>query len=143
MPIRATSISRLKSLKVGPFRGFARQEVFDLDSPLTLVYGPNGTGKSSFSEALEYGLLGSVDEAHNKRISTQDYLKNAHVNRFEAPVIEALDRQGEQRQITANETLFRFCFVEKNRINNFFTHCRPVTSQTNRAYFDLVRLGQL
>ena len=119
VPIRATSISRLKSLKVGPFRGFARQEVFDLGTSLTLVYGPNGTGKSSFSEALEYGLLGSVDEAHNKRISTQDYLKNAHVNRFEAPVIEALDRQGEQRQITANETLFRFCFVEKNRINNF------------------------
>ena len=119
VPIRATSISRLKSLKVGPFRGFARQEVFDLDSPLTLVYGPNGTGKSSFSEALEYGLLGSVAEAHNKRISTQDYLKNAHVNRFETPVIEAFDGQGEQRQITANETLFRFCFVEKNRINNF------------------------
>ena len=118
-PFRATSITRLKNLKVGPFRGFARQEVFDLDSPLSLVYGPNGTGKSSFSEALEYGLLGNVTEAENKRISTQDYLKNAHVNRFESPAIEALDSQGEPRPITANETLYRFCFVEKNRIDNF------------------------
>ena len=114
-----TSITRLKCLKVGPFRGFARQEVFDLDSPLALVYGPNGTGKSSFCEALEYGLLGNVAEAESKRIRTQEYLKNAHVNHYEVPVIEALDSQGETHTIAANETLFRFCFVEKNRIDNF------------------------
>ena len=74
--LRTTSITRLKSLKVGPFRGFVRQEVFDLDSPLALVYGPNGTGKSSFCEALEYGLLGNVAEAESKRIRTQEYLKS-------------------------------------------------------------------
>ena len=119
VPTRATSISHLKSLTVGPFRGFARQEVFDLNSSVSLIYGPNGTGKSSFSEALEYGLLGDVAEAYNKRISTQDYLKNAHVNRFEPPIIEAFDSEGEAHPIAANETLFRFCFVEKNRIDNF------------------------
>ena len=57
----ATTIVRLKSLHVGPFRGFSRQEDFDLDSSLVLIYGPNGTGKSSFCEALEYGLLGNVN----------------------------------------------------------------------------------
>ena len=41
-------ISQLKSLSVGPFRGFAKQEEFDLSSLLVLIYGPNGTGKSSF-----------------------------------------------------------------------------------------------
>ena len=117
--IRATSITRLKNLKVGPFRGFVHQEVFDLDSPLVLIYGPNGTGKSSFCEALEYGLLGNVSEAESKRIRTHEYLQNAHVNNFEAPVIEAIYSQGETLPIAANESLFRFCFVEKNRIDNF------------------------
>ena len=56
----AMPLSRLKTLAVGPFRGFARQEVFDLNSRLVLIYGPNGTGKSSFCEALEFTLLGNV-----------------------------------------------------------------------------------
>ncbi len=112
-------ISRLKSLQVGPFRGFARQETFDLDSPLVLIYGPNGTGKSSFCEALEYGLLGNVAEAESKRFSQHDYLTNAHVRQFSAPVVEALNAQGEPIPIIANEAQYRFCFVEKNRIDNF------------------------
>lgn len=113
-------IIRLKSLSVGPFRGFARQEDFDLNSQLVLIYGPNGTGKSSFCEALEYGLLGEVAEAESKRFRQQEeYFKNAHVGRFIIPEIEALDEQGATLPVTANEAQYRFCFVEKNRIDNF------------------------
>ena len=56
------------------------------------LIGPNGTGKSSFCEALEFGLLGNVAEAESKRFRNQDdYLKNAHTNSFEAPVIVGID----------------------------------------------------
>jgi DNA repair exonuclease SbcCD ATPase subunit len=114
------SISQLKSMAVGPFRGFARQEEFDLASRLVLIYGPNGTGKSSFCEALEYGLLGNVAEAESNRFRDQrDYLKNAHVNHFTAPVVIGLNDRGDDVAIQANETLYRFCFVEKNRIDSF------------------------
>ena len=69
-------IKQLKHMVVGPFRGFARAEEFNLDSQCVLIYGPNGTGKSSFCEALEYGLLGSVSEAETKRFRDQaEYLK--------------------------------------------------------------------
>lgn len=44
----ATRLGRLHRLEVGPFRGFMRQEVFDLTHDITLIYGANGTGKSSF-----------------------------------------------------------------------------------------------
>lgn len=112
--------ARLKSLTVGPFRGFSKSETFDLNSRIVLIYGPNGTGKSSFCEALEYGLLASVEEAQSKRFrETSDYLKNAYVNAFVAPVIEAEDAGGNPLTITANESKYRFCFVEKNRIDNF------------------------
>ncbi|HHJ20608.1 MAG TPA: chromosome segregation protein SMC [Gammaproteobacteria bacterium] len=112
--------TRLKQLSIGPFRGFAKQELFGLNSRLVLIYGPNGTGKSSFCEALEYGLLGSVAEAESKRFRNQrDYLENAHTNTFEAPVLTGVDSQGQDVPITADEALYRFCFVEKNRIDSF------------------------
>ncbi len=115
-----SGITGLKSLTVGPFRGFAKPEKFDLDSQIVLIYGPNGSGKSSFCEALEYGLLGSVEEAESKRFrETQDYLKNAYIKGFESPVIEAKFAEAEPDIVTANEAQFRFCFVEKNRIDNF------------------------
>ena len=113
-------ISRLKSLAVGPFRGFARQEVFDLNSRLVLIYGPNGTGKSSFCEALEFTLLGNVAEADSKRFRDQnEYLRNAFVNQLVAPSLVACDERGNDIAIVPNESAFRFCFVEKNRIDSF------------------------
>ncbi|MCA9423113.1 MAG: AAA family ATPase [Nitrospira sp.] len=113
-------IAQLKRLTVGPFRGFAKQEDFDLATQLVLIYGPNGTGKSSFCEALEYGLLGNVAEADSKRFRNQhDYFKNAHTKSFTPPILVGEDNQGNEIIISANETLYRFCFVEKNRIDNF------------------------
>lgn len=114
------TITKLKTMTVGPFRGFSQQEVFDLASRLVLIYGPNGTGKSSFCEALEYGLLGNVAEADSKRFRDQrEYLKNAHVNRFSPPIITVENDQGDESALEANEALYRFCFVEKNRIDSF------------------------
>tara|TARA_Y100000588_G_scaffold96119_1_gene104183 strand:- start:390 stop:3008 length:2619 start_codon:yes stop_codon:yes gene_type:complete len=113
-------LSRLKTLEVGPFRGFARQEIFDLNSRLVLIYGPNGTGKSSFCEALEFTLLGNVAEADSKRFRDQnEYLRNAFVNQLVAPSLVACDMQGNDVAIVPNESAFRFCFVEKNRIDSF------------------------
>ncbi|EEC4036724.1 AAA family ATPase [Salmonella enterica] len=117
---RVSTFSRLRKISVGPFRGFAKQEEFDLDSRLVLIYGPNGTGKSSFCEALEYTLLGNVAEAESKRFRNQnDYFKNAHVNRFSVPEIIGVGDHGQDVSIENNEAQYRFCFVEKNRIDNF------------------------
>lgn len=116
----AETIRQLKSLLVGPFRGFAKPEEFDLNSTLVLIYGPNGTGKSSFCEALEYSLLGTVAEAESKRFHEQnDYLKNAHTDTIAAPLIRALNSSGQEVIVQANEASYRFCFVEKNRIDSF------------------------
>lgn len=116
----AETLSRLKRMTVGPFRGFSRQEIFDLNSRLVLIYGPNGTGKSSFCEALEYTLLGNVAEADSKRFRDQnEYLRNAFVNSLVAPSLVACDAQGNDIAIVPNESAFRFCFVEKNRIDSF------------------------
>jgi len=112
-------IEKLTSLKVGPFRGFAKEEEFNLNSSGVLIYGPNGTGKSSFCEALEYSLLGSVEEASSKRLKDEEYLKNIYTGNFENPKLLGVDSEGAQVLIVPDENKYRFCFVEKNRIDQF------------------------
>lgn len=110
---------RLRNITIGPFRGFRTPEPFDLQKRIILVYGPNGSGKTSFCESLEYCLLGSIEEAETKRIEERTYLANLHAGRFEPPVLRATDHQNREVAVASNPDTFRFCFIEKNRIDAF------------------------
>lgn len=116
--VSRTDTLRLHQLKVGPFRGFMRPEVFDLRSDITLVYGANGTGKSSFCEALELAMLGSISEAQIKRIEQRQYCNNARIRKHNIPELSA-SYGHDVLNIQHNESDFRFCFIEKNRLDAF------------------------
>ena len=47
-------------MNVAGFRGFAEPVEFNLDADVVLVSGHNGTGKTSFFDAILWGLTGSV-----------------------------------------------------------------------------------
>ncbi len=112
------TLGRLHQLEVGPFRGFMRQETFDLSHDITLVYGANGTGKSSFCEALEVAMLGSISEAQAKRVDQRTYCNNARLRRHVAPTL--LSKAADQAQtVQPDEAEYRFCFIEKNRLDDF------------------------
>lgn len=111
-------VGRLHSLVVGPFRGFMRGEEFDLSHTITLVYGANGTGKSSLCEALELAMLGSISEARAKRIEERVYCVNARLGRYERPVLKALVEDN-AAVVQSDEAQYRFCFIEKNRLDDF------------------------
>jgi len=117
-PAAGPALGRLFQLEVGPFRGFMRQETFDLSHDITLVYGANGTGKSSFCEALEVAMLGSISEAQVKRVDQRTYCNNARLRLHAAPVLS----YGAAEQVQAvqpDEAEYRFCFIEKNRLDDF------------------------
>lgn len=64
--------------------------------------------------------MGSVKEAEVKRFSnTTDYLKNARTEKFIDPVLLALNDKEEILSVSPNDAKYRFCFVEKNRIDDF------------------------
>lgn len=113
------SWNRLRHLTLGPFRGFRAPERFDLTKQIILFYGPNGSGKTSLCEGLEYALLGDVEEAGSKRIPARTYLANIHDRRFAPPILKASDQQGREVDVVANLDAYRFCFIEKNRIDAF------------------------
>lgn len=110
---------RLNQFTIGPFRGFRSPETFDLSKRISLFYGPNGSGKSSFCEGLEYALLGSVEEAGAKRIDQESYLSNSHEGRYLIPSLSATDHESREIAVVPNLDIYRFCFIEKNRIDAF------------------------
>jgi energy-coupling factor transporter ATP-binding protein EcfA2 len=112
-------VGRLHELKVGPFRGFTSEEIFDLSQSITLVYGANGTGKSSFCEALETALLGSINEAQVKRINHVTYCNNQRLDRHERPIVTLVSENLPPAILSPNEEKYRFCFIEKNRLDDF------------------------
>jgi energy-coupling factor transporter ATP-binding protein EcfA2 len=116
---REQIFGRLQSITVGPFRGFMRQETFDLSREITLIYGANGTGKSSFCEALETAMLGSISEAKVKRVDHRVYCNNARLRRHETPVLTCMAGEARPATVTVNEDAYRFCFIEKNRLDDF------------------------
>jgi DNA repair exonuclease SbcCD ATPase subunit len=54
-------------LRVAAFRGFRDAREFDLSAAAVIVTGPNGTGKTSFFDALQWGLLGSLERLEGLR----------------------------------------------------------------------------
>tara|TARA_R100001443_G_scaffold114920_1_gene131656 strand:- start:16474 stop:19107 length:2634 start_codon:yes stop_codon:yes gene_type:complete len=118
-------------LSLGPFRGFRITEDFDLTRRIVLFYGPNGSGKTSLCEALEFALLGAVNEGAQKRIDAAQYLRNIHEGRFVPPRLTALDSQEQRVTVQADADAYRFCFIEKNRIDAFSRiAAKPVGQKT-------------
>lgn len=116
---QSATFSRLTKISIGNFRGFSDEHSLEFKTPYTFVYGPNGTGKSSLCEALEYCLIGSISEADAKRIPTQEYIKNAYSNKSSDPILIGIDQSGKEAKVTPNQQAYEFCFVEKNRIDGF------------------------
>lgn len=114
-----SEIVRLTRVEVEHFRGFSDKHTFEFKNPYTFVYGPNGTGKSSLCEALEYGLLASIHEADSKRIPVSDYIRNATSRKSAKPILYGDTAKEKGIEVEADPRSFEFCFIEKNRIDGF------------------------
>ena len=61
---------RIVSLTLKNFRCFSSVDI-DIESPVVLIYGPNGSGKTSLIEALHYGCYLRSFKTHTLREITQ------------------------------------------------------------------------
>ncbi|MFA9559658.1 AAA family ATPase [Evansella sp. AB-rgal1] len=117
--VSENNIKFLSELSVKNFRGFSDEIKFELNKPYIFVYGPNGTGKTSFCEALEYSLLGTIHEADAKRINLDTYVKNVYTGNANKPVLKGVNSEGVPFQIQPIPQVNEFCFIERNRIEGF------------------------
>ena len=61
--------SKLVSATLEGFRAYRRSQEFDLNASVVVLYGPNGLGKTSFFDAIEYASTGRIERLcrHQKR----------------------------------------------------------------------------
>jgi DNA repair exonuclease SbcCD ATPase subunit len=57
----------IRRMTVEAFRGFRDRQEFDLAASAVVIAGPNGTGKTSFFDALQWCLLGSIQRLEGLR----------------------------------------------------------------------------
>ncbi|MGP9039849.1 AAA family ATPase [Cytobacillus kochii] len=82
---------KITSLTLQAFRGFNKNEKFLFESvDIIVLYGPNGHGKSSVYDAIEWGLTGGIhrfDEASPERKRTR-FIRNLHADSTDKSFVE-------------------------------------------------------
>ena len=127
--VSENDIERIESLDVEKFRGFSSAQNFKFDKQYTFFHGPNGSGKTSFCEALEYCLLGTIEEASVCNIPLDKYIVHAGEKKARKPVLNCKYKSGEIKECQPSYSKYRFGFVEKNRIDSF-SHISAATVKT-------------
>lgn len=73
----AKDITRIKNVTIEAFRAYRRQQEFDLDADVVVLYGPNGYGKTSFFDAIDYACTGRIGRFCQRKISQNEFQKIA------------------------------------------------------------------
>jgi recombinational DNA repair ATPase RecF len=69
---------RLTKLEVEHFRGYNEPRSFDCLADVVILCGPNGSGKTSFFDALSWGLFGDIRRLRGSR----DVVGQAHLRNY-------------------------------------------------------------
>jgi DNA repair protein SbcC/Rad50 len=55
-----TESVQLESITIKNFRAYRKPQTFDLGADVTILYGPNGFGKTSFFDAVDFAVTGGI-----------------------------------------------------------------------------------
>ena len=121
-------VQRLSSMKVEKFRGFGTSVEFCFNKQYTFFQGTNGSGKTSFCEALEYSMLGTIEEASARNIPVDKYVLHAGQREAVHPALECVFTDGTNGKCIPDLAAYRFAFIEKNRIEAF-SHMGATTTK--------------
>lgn len=142
--------SRLESATLDGFRVYQTSQHFNLDAPVVVLYGPNGLGKTSFFDAIEFGCTGRIERLcrHQKR-SQADFSRIAtHLDRIPGTGSVAIVGRSEHTdQTSAKWTLKRAtgdwsaAWINgeestRKEVLSFLTHANWPESQPRQQTFE-------
>jgi exonuclease SbcC len=95
--------SRLVSMTVEGFRVYRDKQTFSLDAPVVVLYGPNGLGKTSLFDAIDYASTGRIGRlcTNQKRSPTEFARLATHLDKTPGTGSVRLDLRGEEANPTA------------------------------------------
>ncbi|MFA5388231.1 MAG: AAA family ATPase [Candidatus Omnitrophota bacterium] len=138
---------KLNKIKIQGFRGFNAVQEINLDAGLIIIYGLNGTGKSSLTEALEWLFFGDISRRKlspcKSEYQYEEYLKNLFYRGQENPYVEVsgkLDGQDiriKKELVSEKEVKY---FINDSEVSdlsslslNLESYSRPMLAQTEIA----------
>jgi DNA repair exonuclease SbcCD ATPase subunit len=71
---------KIKNISISGIRGIKGELSLPLSEKSILIYGDNGTGKSSISDALEWYFTERVNHLASQEIDLKDALRNSSVS---------------------------------------------------------------
>ena len=77
---------KITSVKLDGIRGFNKATEIELNEGLTVFHGPNGTGKSSILQAIEWCITGAIPYMRGGDFAKEDAIVNAFTNAERAKV---------------------------------------------------------
>jgi DNA sulfur modification protein DndD len=118
----ATTRVKLKEINLVNFKGFQANDSglgrkIDFNEKATLFFAPNGGGKTSLCEALEWALTGDSTERNKRKAESAGfYFQN---NDKDSPSFNASKLTLTVEGLTIPDPIYDRCFLEKNRIEKF------------------------
>jgi len=85
---------RIRSIRLQGFRGFDKPEEIALSDDVTLLYGENGSGKSSLLQAIEWAMTGSIPYMKGGDFTREDAIVNLFTKSKRAAVELSLQNEG-------------------------------------------------
>jgi exonuclease SbcC len=64
---RAAVSVQLETVTIENFRAYRKRQTFELGADVTVLYGPNGFGKTSFFDAIDFGVTGGIGRIDSLR----------------------------------------------------------------------------
>jgi DNA repair exonuclease SbcCD ATPase subunit len=81
---------KLKKINIEGFRAFNKSYEFTFHERLSVILGPNGTGKTSLCDAIEWALLGKLPQYESAEATEEDTIINRNNPKREARVTISL-----------------------------------------------------
>ena len=74
--------TRIRSITLDSFRAYRDKRTFDLNAPIVVLYGPNGLGKSSVFDAIDFACPGRIGRLCRSKRSADEFAEVAtHLDR--------------------------------------------------------------
>jgi hypothetical protein len=116
---------RLKEVTISGFRGFRNTQTLRLDKNAILIKGLNGSGKSSFVEALEWFFFDEISRRKKSLCRSEyvgDFLRNLHCDKTQETSVEVLAEIGE-REVRLRKKLLspekKEYFIDDSPVEDF------------------------
>lgn len=78
---------KIDKIEIKNFRNYLGKHVFKLNKHITILYGENGNGKSSFFDALEWGLTGNISRFNGNK-TPKEVLANKKISLYDDCYVE-------------------------------------------------------